>query len=111
MASASSVIFPTGSPVDRAAGPLLAPTFRRGRLRDLAKLHGSLLETRKIMDKVYSNGYFGNHYPEAEKLLKQSLHERAMQSWAGLKEGKLVEHSEPDGDEGINLNITINLGK
>lgn len=111
MISASSVIFPTGSPVDRADGPLLTPTFRRGRLRDLAKAQGSLLETRKILDKVYANGYFGNHYPEAEKLLKRSLHERAMQAWAGLKEGKTDEEDEDDAVPGVALNITINLGK
>lgn len=108
MASPSSVIFPTGSPVDRADGPLNAPSYRSGRLRKLARSQESLLGVRKILDKVYSNGYFGNHYPEAEKLLKQSLHERAMQAWAGLREGK---SDEPDGDEGISLNITINLGK
>ena len=108
MVSPSSVIFPTGSPVDRADGPLSTPSYRAGRLRKLARSQESLLGIRKILDKVYANGYFGNHYPEAEKLLKNSLHERAMQAWAGLKEDKSDEH---DDDEGISLNITINLGK
>ena len=108
MASPSSVIFPTGSPVDRADGPLPIPMFQRGKLRRLARAQGDLLEARKILDKVYSNGYFGNHYPEAEKLLKNSLHERAMQAWAGLREGK---SDDEDEHEGLSLNITINLGK
>jgi len=106
-------IFETGSPVDRLGDKLKRPTrgVPRGRLAMLAARVGPLLQSKQVLDKVYSNGYFETHYPEADKTLKSLLHKRAMDAWAQAEH--FGSDSEPEGGErkdGKNINVVINLG-
>ena len=112
-------IFGTKSPLDRFGGkkPKLVKRAKPGRLMKLANKLGPLLKVKYELDKVYSNGYFENYYPDADKLLKGSLHEKAMEAWAhadglgstDMKTAKSCEHEEHSENQG--LNITINIEK
>lgn len=111
------VIFPTHSPVDVSGGEKVkAPKpLGRGLYDKSIKLRDDklipLLKVRESTDKVYSNGYFENHYSEADKLLKGLLHEKVMAAWANSinkkpkKKKELTE--EPSG--GLQLSISINV--
>lgn len=110
-------IFSAKSPLDRLAGAKPKPAkLKPGKLQALAKRMGPLLETKSILDKVYSNGYFENHYPDADELLKKTLHDRAMQAWAHAKafgkNDKEVESEDESGEreEEKNINVVINIG-
>ena len=108
-------IFETGSPVDRLSGDKPKRPSRiapNGRLAELASRVGPLLHTKQILDKVYSNGYFETHYPDADKTLKGLLHQRAMDAWAhaehfGSDESNMLETKE-SGEKQVK--IVINLG-
>jgi hypothetical protein len=76
-----------------------------------------LLEVKKEADKNYSAGYFENHYPDADKKLKNLLHRKAMDAWANSL-AKDVPGADPDAAEEATepehapktISITINLG-
>ena len=104
-------IFETGSPVDRLQGDKLKRPTRRepeGSIEKLCEQIEPLLQTKKTLDKVYSNGYFENHYPEADKKLKGLLHDRAMVAWAMAEHYIPVEKHEEG--HGKNISVVINLG-
>ena len=108
-----TVIFPTQSPVNSLAGPpeeTKTPPEEGFIPKFSGKFMKKLLESRKDLNNVYSEGYFQNHYPEADKNLKQFLHEKTMASWAkALRERE--EHEEPDGDEAPSFTIVVNINK
>jgi hypothetical protein len=107
-------IFPTGSPLPnhRIAGPP-KPKKMNGKIAErvlsgIIERIKPVMKIRELMDKVYSNGYFERHYPEAEQELKNHLHNEAMVAHSKMR---APDHSEPDGDEGKSITININLGK
>lgn len=109
------VIFPTRSPISSLAGPpeeTKTPPDEDFMPRYSGKFMSRLMEARKDLNKVYSEGYFENHYPEADKSLKQFLHERALASWAkALREKPEPEHEEEEHEEKQQVTVVINLNK
>lgn len=107
-----AVIFPTKSPVNSLAGP---PEETKIAKEIMPKFSGKfmqkLLESKRNLDGVYSNGYFENHYPEADKNLKEFLHEKTMNSWAKALEKKNDESSEHEEGEDRGLTVVININK
>lgn len=111
----ADTIFSVGSPVDQLEAesssttptPMDSGTFERISARMLKKL-SPLLQAREEADKVYSNGYFQRHYPQAEKKIKRLLHDKVMHSWANaLNE----DDPEPKAGLGSGVVIHINIGK
>ena len=107
-------IFETGSPVDRTQGDKPKRPGRSAPTGSIDKLCAQiepLLQTKKVLDNVYSNGYFENHYPDADKKLKNLLHDRAMLAWAHAEHYVPLEESEKTGDShGKNISVVVNLG-
>jgi hypothetical protein len=106
-------IFSAKSPIDRFGGdkPRLLEPAQPGRLRKFVKKFGPLLNVKSELDKVYSNGYFENYYPDADKLLKGALHEKAMDAWANADEfGSSDEPAEEKNEQERTINVVINLG-
>jgi hypothetical protein len=66
-----------------------------------------LINARKILNKVYSNGYFENHYKEADADLKKVLHEQTMAAHSRLKakEEPPVDSEEPCDTRALTINI------
>jgi len=105
-----SVIYPTQSPINSLAGPPeeteepepMIPKFS-------GRFMNKLLESRECLEKVYSNGYFQTHYPEADKNIKEFLHQKTMNSWA-----RALEKDDSEGHEekeGHSLTVVINVNK
>jgi len=107
-----SIIFPTHSPVNSLAGPpeeTKTPPAEDFKPRFSGKFMQRLMESRADVNKIYSEGYFENHYPEADKQLKQFLHEKTMASWAkALSDNEETEHSEEQENPGLTVVININ---
>ena len=113
-----SVIFPAGSPVDRLGGekPETPPTIHRGLFKRIAEHQrcriAPLLQAKDEVDRVYSNGYFENHYPDADKKLKDILHRKVMAAWSNaLNELQEEEDHDDRPTGGSGLTIIINPGK
>ncbi len=106
-------IFETRSPVDQIAGSPKVPRKRapKGRLRALIDQTEPLLLAKKTLDKVYSNGYFENHYSRADTTLKGLLHKRAMDAWAHAEHfGSEKQGPEtPEAKDGP-IKLIINIG-
>jgi hypothetical protein len=91
--------------------------MKNGLLRKLSDKHERLLtpllKVKKEADKVYSKGYFENHYPDADKHLKSMLHEKVMAAWSNSLNGngKKVKEKEVDvhRESPLSISITINL--
>ena len=66
-----------------------------------------LMEARKNLNKIYSDGYFENHYPEADKDLKNHLHEQTMSSWTNAMNKE--EKAEEAGEENKQITVVINI--
>jgi hypothetical protein len=101
----SNVIFPTKSPVDRLGGdkpsnpgPLSRDNFKAICENTKRKLK-PLLKAKEVSDKVYSNGYFENHYPDADRELKSLLHEKVMAAWANAESDDSYEEEEFESHE------------
>jgi hypothetical protein len=113
------IIFPTNSPVDRLGGtsdakepyPCNSKLYKETSARLLRKL-SPLLQARKEADKVYSKGYFENHYPEADKQAKRMLHSRVMNAWANALNDMDDEQDvpRPGLGGGGGATIIINVG-
>lgn len=110
-------IFPSKSPVSNI-DPVVekpAPVSRRqyGRLAELAFSRiKPLMKTREALNKVYSDSYFENHYPEADKTLKGLLHNSTMDAWSNAENpSEEVLADKADGQAlGKTIHLTINLG-
>ena len=117
------MIFPTHTPVDRQGGgdpieepmPLDGKRYRTEEGRLLKKL-SPLVAAKNEADKVYSNGYFENHYPDADKKLKRMLHSRVMNAWANALNEHEREEEEKDerprghgglGNGGVTIHISV----
>jgi hypothetical protein len=114
------IIFPTGSPVDvqggekvKAPKKLKRGLFEKNSLLRDRKLQ-PLLRARDDADKVYSKGYFENHYKDADKDLKGMLHEKVMDAWANSigtgSDKKSEKVAVVDPKKGLSLNISITIG-
>jgi hypothetical protein len=108
------IIYPTHSPVDRLGGeslpaplPMRENDYKIASARLLRKL-SPLLRAREEADKVYSNGYFENHYPEADKKVKRLLHNRVMAAWANALNDSCNDDNKFNGGLG-NGGVTINI--
>jgi len=109
------IIFPTRSPINSLAGP---PEETKYAEEITPKYSGrfmkKLLESKRDLDEVYSKGYFENHYPEADKQLKEFLHGKTMTSWAKtMKEEPSYEEEEHNDKEehpsgGITIVLNVN---
>lgn len=108
-------IFETKSPVDFINGekPEM-PTIRppKGSLKRIAARCGPLLDAKHMLDKVYSNGYFENHYPDADRTLKGLLHKRAMDAWAQAEHFGADIDADDDEKMGHDkqISLVINIG-
>jgi len=108
------IIFPTRSPINSLAGP---PEETKSAEEMIPKYSGKfmkrLLESKRDLDDVYSRGYFENHYPEADKQMKQFLHDKTMTVWAkALKEKTSHEEEEKeDKNKEPNITIIVNVNK
>lgn len=77
----SNGLFTTHSPISRGEEPTperMKTNRLAQRLKVISARLNNLLKTREEADRVYSNGYFENHYPKADKQLKNLLHEKVM---------------------------------
>lgn len=105
------IIFGTKSPVNSLAGPPRetdAPPSEDFKPRFSGRFMQRLMEDRESLDKIYSRGYFENHYPEADKQLKEFLHEKTMSSWAKTLTEDSEEPEEKEDNPGLTLVININ---
>ena len=111
------IIFPTNSPVHTLGGEKVeAPKPISGALHALAKKKHArrlqpLLEARKAAEKVYSKGYFENHYKDADKKLKSLLHEKVMDAWANSISDDDGYEEKEESKGGLSLSISIDAGK
>lgn len=107
------VIFPTKSPISSLAGP---PEETKSAEEIMPKYSGRfmkrLLESKRDLDEVYSRGYFENHYPDADKQVKQFLHDKTMTMWAkALKEEPSHEEESGEDEEKPSITIVVNVNK
>ena len=80
-----------------------------GRLSNRIK---PLLDAKHDIDKVWANGYFENHYPTADKLIKEIAHDRVLSALDHARSYAAVapkEESDDENEKGVE--ITIRIGK
>lgn len=116
-----TTIFPSNSPVTNLepvkTKPIILSRKKFGRLASLAKTRiMPLLKARKNIDKVHADGYFENHYPEADKKLKSLIHEDALIAWGNAENpSKEVLEEKAEGKElgsgGTTIVLNISIGK
>ncbi len=105
-------IMPTKTPVPFRGKhtPMRMPSSLASRVfKRLTHRVKPMMKVRDAMDKVYSKGYFQNHYPDADGELKQTLHKEAMVAHSRLR----AQEEAPEEDHGLlgpKMSITINLG-
>lgn len=108
-------IFPTKTPVPfkgKPRPPMRAASIADRFFNNLTRRIKPLMKVRDAMDKVYSKGYFENHYPEADEELKHVLHSEALEAHARLRATDNSDEHE-ERKEGLlgGLTININVGK
>lgn len=74
-----------------------------------ASLIGDLMDIREKLNTVHSEGYFENHYKEADKGLKEVLHSKAVNTIRQLATPKPRLTEVADKHEGAGRSITINI--
>ena len=103
-------IFPTKSPIE------FGQKKRPERLSAMASKYGlktvhdrinELMEARKDVNKVHSEGYFENHYPEADGELKGLLHEKVMLAHSRLENPEPDEHDDHE-EKPKGITIVVN---
>ena len=88
-------LFTSNSPIERGEEEeTAAPTILDSQVEEIMK-------ARENLNKVHSEGYFENFYPQADKGLKEVLHNQAVRSVKTLE-------SKAMGREGVG-NIIINI--
>ena len=78
-----------------------------GLLERLAARLRPLLQAKKDINASHSQGYFENHYPDADKQLKELAHERVL---SALDHARTLAGSDDDSGE-KSISINISLGK
>lgn len=104
-------VFPTRTPIgfkEKRDPPKLAPRLAKRFFDNMSQRIKPLMKVRDAMDKVYSKGYFENHYPEADSELKKTLHEEAMVAHNRLREPAVEKEDE---NKSPSISITLNLGR
>lgn len=110
--TAGNTVYGTGSPVQsgqRKRPRLLSKKQASEKNKSLSDRIGPLMEARAQANKVYSNSYFENHYPEADKDLKKRLDEKIMTAHSRLKADDDGDEQEEKNNSGIT--IVLNIGK
>jgi len=81
-----------------------------GNGEDYEELIEELMEARESLNKVHSEGYFENHYPKADKGLKEVLHNRTVKAISMLASPapKNSLGKKAEGEKGVG-NIIINI--
>lgn len=74
-------------------------------LQRLLKKLKPLLHAKEATNKIHSQGYFENHYPEADSTLKEVAHQHVMSALSHARELAGDERSE-----GKSISINIHLG-
>jgi hypothetical protein len=110
------IIFPTKSPVDaldaKRQRPLnKTPEVLKKLSVDVARRVGPLLQAKQEVDKVYSNGYFERHYPDADKTLKDTLHKKVLAAWTTAINHIEEEEEEKERKPSGGITIIINSEK
>lgn len=112
-----TTIFPSNSPVTNLEPvkklPSILPRKKFGRLADLAMSRiKPLLKMREKIDKVHADGYFENHYPNADKKLKSLLHEQTLAAWGNAENDSQEVLTVSDDKKtlgGKTISVTINI--
>lgn len=76
-----------------------------GLFKRLAKKLRPLLDARKAINEINSQGYFENHYPEADTNLKEMAHQQVLSALSHAR-----ELAGDDESEGRSISINIHLG-
>lgn len=109
MLNPNKMIFSSKSPVTQGNEP--TPEYMP--LDELKNRHQQMkcrlkeaLKVRKDMDEVYSKGYFENHYPKADRRLKELLSQRA-----NLAISRMDNYEKDnDSEEKKGFQLTIKVG-
>ena len=79
------------------------------RLAEISDKSHSLIHAREQVNKVHSEGYFENHYKEADRKLKKLLHEKVLLSWKRMisdrVKKKVKEEVQPESKPRIIITI------
>lgn len=114
--SKSGGLFNAASPIEMGAGNepeynSKMPLFKlRKKLLTLGRRVGDVLRVREQLDKLYSNGYFQNHYPKADSSLKELMHQRAVSSISQMMNEEEEEEKEIKPEASKGASIIINIG-
>lgn len=76
----------------------------RGILPDLSEKIQPLVEAKKEIDYAYSQGYFENHFPEADAKLKELAHQKVL---SALDHAKNLASSSNDNEKTINISVKL----
>lgn len=122
-------LFTVHSPIQREEEPSpekMKTSRIAKRLKILSARVNGLLKARETCDKVYSNGFFENHYPKADKRLKELLHEKCMLAHSRALNDDLApeevndaaqapvvvpQKEEPEEREEKPISVTISVGR
>lgn len=115
-----TTIFPSNSPVTNlepvTGTPTLMPRKKFGRMADGAySRFKPLMKMRESLDKVHANGYFEQHYPEADKMLKRLLHEHTLDAWGNAANqssevlSSIADDKKELGSKDKSISVTINI--
>ena len=66
------------------------------RLAEISERSHSLIHAREQVNKVHSEGYFENHYKDADKKLKKMLHEKVLLSWRKMISERVKNRKEKE---------------
>jgi hypothetical protein len=106
-------IFDTKSPVEfgqKSKPRKLSKKVAATGLASLNELISPTLEVRKEMNEVYGSGYFENHYPDADKELKDNLHNKAMVAHSNMQSKEREGKATPLIKEAPSILIVVNNG-
>lgn len=76
----------------------------RGILPDLSKKLQPLVEAKQQIDSAYSQGYFENHFPEADSKLKELAHQKVL---SALDHARSLVSAPAESEKSININIKL----
>lgn len=77
----------------------------RRKLKGLARRLGSIMQAKEEADKVYGKAYFENHYPTADRRVKELLHDKIQAAYNAME-----RDDEEDDREDRKPSVIINIG-
>ena len=106
-------IFSTKTPVEFGRGDEAAPKTPSSLSSEFFRLFSKrlkpVMKVRDAMDKVYSKGYFEQHYPDTDRQLKSLLHDEAQVAKQCLNSASYGEIDNKDTKKTW-IVVQINLG-